>query len=101
MDEFQFDKALLHPTRLALVAYLARHGGEAPFAKAWPALGIQHAGTFSVHSRVLEDAGYIRIEKSVVARRLRTSLVLTDKGRLALVALNALPGAVPIQEAVA
>ncbi|OGF67982.1 MAG: hypothetical protein A2Y62_22090 [Candidatus Fischerbacteria bacterium RBG_13_37_8] len=40
-------------------------------------------GNLSGHSRKLEDAGYIEIEKSFQGRRPHTVLRLTKKGRLA------------------
>lgn len=40
-------------------------------------------GNLSVHGRILEEAGYIKIEKSFVDKRPRTTLSLTAKGRTA------------------
>lgn len=38
-------------------------------------------GNLSVHSRQLEEGGYLKIEKGFVERRPRTTLSLTPKGR--------------------
>jgi hypothetical protein len=78
-----FDKALLQPTRLAVVAHLVACGGEASFARIRAALGkLSHSLLWS-HSQVLEHAGYIEVRKHIVGRQVRTSVVLTDLGRRA------------------
>jgi len=41
-------------------------------------------GNLSVHLRKLEEAGYIKIEKSIVQRKSRTTLQITKEGRTAL-----------------
>ena len=38
-------------------------------------------GNLSVHARLLEEAGYVRIEKAFVEKRPRTTMSLTPKGR--------------------
>lgn len=38
-------------------------------------------GNLSVHARLLEEGGYVRIEKGFVDKRPRTTLSLTPKGR--------------------
>jgi hypothetical protein len=78
-----FDKTLLQPTRLAVVAHLVACGGEASFAQIRAAAGnLSHALLWS-HSQVLEHAGYIEVRKLIVGRQVQTSVVLTDLGRRA------------------
>jgi hypothetical protein len=79
-----FDKALLQPTRLAVVVHLLGCGGETSFALIRAALGnVSHSLLWS-HSQVLAHAGYIEVRKQIVGRQVRTSVVLTDLGRRAL-----------------
>lgn len=40
-------------------------------------------GNLSVHLRILEEAGYVDVDKSFVDRRPRTTVRMTRKGRLA------------------
>ena len=40
-------------------------------------------GNLSVHLRILEQAGYVSIEKKFVGRKPQTSVKLSKKGRLA------------------
>jgi DNA-binding MarR family transcriptional regulator len=40
-------------------------------------------GNLSVHLRILEDAGYVHVEKSFVDRKPRTAVLITKKGRAA------------------
>ena len=42
-------------------------------------------GNLSVHARKLEDAGYLRCDKSFAGRMPRTDFTLTTSGRRALV----------------
>ena len=41
-------------------------------------------GNLAKHLRKLEDAGYVKMEKSFIGRRPRTSYTITDQGREAL-----------------
>jgi DNA-binding MarR family transcriptional regulator len=43
-------------------------------------------GNLSTHLRKLEDAGYVRQEKSFVGKRPQTRIFLTDQGREAWLA---------------
>lgn len=40
-------------------------------------------GNLAGHSRALEDAGYLRVEKSFVGRKPNTRFIITEAGRLA------------------
>jgi DNA-binding MarR family transcriptional regulator len=79
----KFDQLLHRPICLAVVGYLERCGGRASFVETCAAIGIQHYGNLSHHARSLEDAGYIQLSKAFISRRVRTELVLTDRGRRA------------------
>jgi len=73
------DKAIHERARLGIVASLAARG-KMSFNELKDALGMTD-GNLSVHARVLEEAKYIRIEKTFVGRKPRTTLSLTAKGR--------------------
>jgi DNA-binding MarR family transcriptional regulator len=40
-------------------------------------------GNLSVHLRILEEAGYVAVEKDFIDRKPRTSVAITKKGRAA------------------
>ena len=40
-------------------------------------------GNLSVHLRILDEAGYVRVEKKFIDRKPRTTVRLTKKGRIA------------------
>lgn len=67
--------------RLGIVSALAaREAAAFPELKALLDLSD---GNLSVHLRVLEEAGYVALEKSFVDRKPRTTARLTRKGRAA------------------
>jgi DNA-binding MarR family transcriptional regulator len=78
-----FDKTLLQPTRLAAIAHLVRCGGEASLAEIRAAVGDPSHSLLWAHNQVLENAGFVEVQKNIVGHRVRTSLVLTDLGRRA------------------
>ncbi len=82
-----FDELIHQPTRLKIVAYLARLGTDArvEFNKLLRDLGLTE-GNLSRHLAKLEEAGYLRVEKGFVGRRPRTWVGLTGKGRDAFLA---------------
>jgi len=74
--------ALIHErVRLGIVSALAMVP-EMSFVELKESLGVTD-GNLSVHSRVLEEAGYVRIEKTFVGRKPRTTMSLTARGRKA------------------
>jgi DNA-binding MarR family transcriptional regulator len=74
--------AVIHErARLAIVAALAV-SAELSFNELKSMLGLTD-GNLSAHSRTLDDAGYIVIEKTFRGRRPYTALRLTPKGRKA------------------
>jgi len=83
-DVAQISDVVHERMRLGIMAYLA-DAEVASFGelKAW--LNTTQ-GNLSVHLRKLEDAGYVAIQKSFVARKPLTRVRLTAAGRKAFVA---------------
>ncbi|OGR59640.1 MAG: hypothetical protein A2X36_05500 [Elusimicrobia bacterium GWA2_69_24] len=74
--------ALIHErVRLGIMSALAATP-ELAFTQLRDMLKVTD-GNLSVHARQLEEARYVRIEKSFVEKRPRTTLSLTAKGRAA------------------
>lgn len=74
--------ALIHErVRLGIMSALAA-APELPFTQMRDMLKVTD-GNLSVHARMLHEAGYVKIEKTFVERRPRTTLSLTPKGRSA------------------
>lgn len=74
--------AVIHErVRLGIMAVLAVTP-EMSFTEVKAMLSLTD-GNLSAHARVLEKAGYLRVDKSFVARKPRTTLSLTRKGRAA------------------
>ena len=67
--------------RLGVMAYLA-NADAASFSDLQAALGVT-PGNLSAQMRKLEDANYIEIEKTIVARKTLTTVRLTKTGRKA------------------
>ena len=65
----------------AIVAYLSAVE-RALFSELRDKVGATD-GNLSAHLRKLEDAGYVRVDKSFVGRKPQTRLALTDTGRKA------------------
>jgi DNA-binding MarR family transcriptional regulator len=76
-----FDEIVHAPNRLQICAMLAAVD-TVEFATARDALGVADS-VVSKHVRVLQEAGYVSIRKATVDSRVRTSLVLTARGRRA------------------
>jgi len=74
--------ALIHEkARLGVMSILAARGA-ALFTELKALLELTD-GNLSVHLRVLEEAGYVSIEKKFVGRKPQTTVRLSKKGRLA------------------
>lgn len=74
--------AVIHErVRLSIVAALAV-SPQLSFSELKEMLGLTD-GNLSAHSRTLEEAGYIVVEKTYRGRRPYTSMSLTSKGRKA------------------
>jgi len=75
------DRVIHERARLAILSSLVA-GGETSFAELKAVVGLTD-GNLSVHLRILEEAGYVAIEKSFVERRPRTDVRATAAGRRA------------------
>lgn len=78
----RFDTVVHAPLRLQICAMLAAVE-SAEFSTVRDALEVSDS-VLSKHVKVLDDAGYLRLRKAVVASRQRTWLALTADGRRAL-----------------
>ena len=76
------DRTIHERTRLAIVSALAATS-RATFKELKGLLGLSD-GNLSVHTRKLEEAGYVRCHKSFAARVPKTEYELTPAGRKAL-----------------
>lgn len=76
------DKLIHERIRLGIVSALAA-SESLTFNELKELLGTSD-GNLSVHARKLEDAGYIKVEKSFEGRTPKTAFSLLDKGRNAL-----------------
>ena len=75
------DKVIHERARLGITAALAARGAMT-FTELKELLGMTD-GNLSVHARVLEEAGYLKVAKRFVRRRPSTRMSLTAKGRAA------------------
>ena len=83
--KFATDAIVHHPTRLAIMVHLVRHGGRDKFHAVGMMLGDQSAQSLSLHCLALDNAGYITRANVFVGRGLpRTWLELTPAGYAAL-----------------
>lgn len=83
-DIGKIDDVIHGRLRLGIMAYLA-DAEVADFNELKGALQATQ-GNLSIHLRKLEDAGYIKIEKSFIARKPLTRARLTPAGRKAFAA---------------
>ena len=75
----ELDRLIHERTRLSIVSALAANDALT-FAELKKLLGLTD-GNLSVHSRRLEEAGYISCEKSFEKRMPKTTYKLTSEGR--------------------
>jgi DNA-binding MarR family transcriptional regulator len=80
-DHNAIDDVIHGRIRLGVVAYLSAVE-SALFSELRDRVGATD-GNLSAHLRKLEDAGYVRVDKSFVNRKPRTRLALTGAGRKA------------------
>jgi len=83
-DYREIDDVIHGRVRLAVMAYLSG-AGSADFNELKAKVGGTD-GNLSVHLRKLEDARYVRVEKTFKDRKPRTICHLTEKGRKAWIA---------------
>jgi DNA-binding MarR family transcriptional regulator len=80
-DIGQIDEVIHGRLRLGIMAYLA-DAEAADFTELKTVLEATQ-GNLSIHLRKLEDAGYVAIDKSFLARKPLTRIRLTPAGRAA------------------
>ncbi len=85
MTEGELDPLIHVPARLRILATLAvlREGDTLSFTRLQEMIGLT-AGNLITHLRKLEDAGYVRSEKTGAGVASRTAVSLTSRGREAL-----------------
>jgi DNA-binding transcriptional ArsR family regulator len=80
------DRLVHEPARLAILSRLASsEAGRASFTELRDELGLS-AGNLSVQLRNLEEAGYLRVEKSFRGKKPYTEVALEARGEEALAA---------------
>lgn len=77
----ELDEIIHQRTRLSIMSYLAALG-EADFLTMRKALNLSD-GNISVHTNMLEKAGFIETQKEIVAKKTKTTYKITKKGRSA------------------
>jgi DNA-binding transcriptional ArsR family regulator len=82
VDVARLDRVIHEAARLAIVSVLAPRR-DVPFTELRDILGMTD-GNLSVHLGKLDEAGYVSLSKTFVARKPRTNVSLTKKGRAAL-----------------
>lgn len=80
----ELDPIIHQPTRLRIMAALVSldEGDRADFTLLRDLLGLTD-GNLSIHLQRLEEAGYVKIEKTFVGRRPKTWVQATPQGRAA------------------
>jgi DNA-binding MarR family transcriptional regulator len=81
----ELDPVIHAPARLRIAVTLAtlRDGEDLSFTRLQEIIGLT-PGNLITHLRKLEDAGYVRTEKSGGGVTARTAVSLTPEGRVAL-----------------
>ncbi|MEN3536650.1 MULTISPECIES: transcriptional regulator [Microbispora] len=77
----ELDEIIHAPVRLSIMAALAA-AEKADFRFLRDTIEVSDS-LLSKHILTLEEAGYVRVEKTFVGKRARTWLSLTDRGRTA------------------
>jgi DNA-binding MarR family transcriptional regulator len=82
----ELDNIIHQPIRLRIMSALValEHGGQMDFIFLRNLLKATD-GNLGAHLEKLEGAGYIRIEKTFVAKKPRTFISVSDKGRDAFI----------------
>src|SRR5262245_19500287 len=75
------DNVIHERARLGIMSLLVATG-ELVFVELKRHLGMTD-GNLSVHLRILEEAGYVGMEKEIVGRKPRTTVRVTRRGRAA------------------
>jgi DNA-binding MarR family transcriptional regulator len=82
MNMGELDSVIHQPVRLQIMAALVALGAaeQVEFVYLRELLKLTD-GNLGVHLTKLEDARYVKIEKTFVARKPKTYIAVTDKGR--------------------
>lgn len=83
-DITRIDDVIHGRIRLGIIAYLATMEA-ADFTELKTALDTT-AGNLSIHLRKLEEAGYVKVTKSIMSRKSLTRIQITKAGRTAFLA---------------
>ena len=75
----ELDEIIHQKTRLSIMSYLIALG-EADFLTMRKALNLSD-GNISVHTNLLEKAGFIETQKEIVDKKTKTTYKVTKKGR--------------------
>ena len=78
-DTNTLERLFHEPNRMAILSALCAAGDPLSFTEL-KALSGQNDGNLSRHLKALEEAGVIRISKTFVGVKPRTTVTLTDKG---------------------
>ena len=76
----ELERVFHEPNRLAIVTEVSGHVSGVVFSELRDRCGLTD-GNLSRHLAALEKAGVVRIEKSFVGAKPRTTVFLTDEGR--------------------
>jgi DNA-binding MarR family transcriptional regulator len=78
----EIDRIIHAPARLRIMAALIAlpPGAQLDFRTLGKSLDLTD-GNLGAHLQILEEAGYIKVEKSFVNRKPRTDLAITPRGR--------------------
>jgi DNA-binding MarR family transcriptional regulator len=79
---FRFDETVHQRVRLGVLT-IANEARRVEFRFLQESMGLT-AGNLSQHIRVLEDAGFVKVEKGIDGRRPRTWVAITRDGKTAL-----------------
>jgi hypothetical protein len=84
-SKFSTDPVVHHPTRLAIMVHLTRHGGRDRFSTVCHVIGAPTKQMASLHCGHLEDVGYVKREMIFAGRgQPRTWIEMTPAGYSAL-----------------
>jgi DNA-binding MarR family transcriptional regulator len=84
LSSLDLDKLIHERSRLMILTCLSSsERGEAGFTELRDSLGLS-AGNLSIQVKTLEEAGYLRVEKSFVANKSYTGISITREGQKAL-----------------
>jgi DNA-binding MarR family transcriptional regulator len=84
LSSLDLDKLIHERSRLMILTYLSSsERGEAGFTELRDDLGLS-AGNLSIQVKTLEEASYLRVEKSFVSNKSYTGISITREGQKAL-----------------